>query len=489
MAPAAGSSEAALETYRAKRDASRTPEPMGGATTRRRRRTPKGPRFVIQEHHARALHWDFRLERGGVLVSWAVPKGLPLDTATNHLAVHVEDHPIEYGTFEGKIPEGEYGAGEVSIWDEGSFEEEKWTDREVKVVLHGSHGRAEGRYVLFQTRGKNWMIHRMDPPPEGLEPLPESIAPMLATPGSLPRDDEAWAFEMKWDGIRAICRVDGGRTRFTSRNGNDLTAAFPELHPLGEVLGSRPALLDGEIVAFDDEGRPSFQALQGRMHTSDGNRARRAAAEHPAHYVVFDVLHLDGQSLLQESYEDRRHCLDELHLSGRTWTTSPSFPGPGSDVLAASKEQGLEGVVAKRCSSTYLPGKRSPDWVKVKNLRTQEVVVGGYTPGQGRRASSIGALLLGLPGTEGLRYVGKVGTGFDEAMLRELSRRLAALESAESPFGTAVPAAEARRATWSRPELVGEVAFGEWTKDGRLRHPSWRGIRDDKAPGEVVVES
>lgn len=454
---------------------------------------------MIQEHHASSLHWDFRLERDGVLVSWAVPKGLPMDPATNHLAVRVEDHPLEYGSFEGTIPGGEYGGGAVTIWDSGTYDEEKWTDREVKVVLHGA--RADGRYVLFATKGRNWMIHRMDGAPAGWEPLPGLVAPMLATAGDLPADDGGWAYELKWDGVRAIAYVDGGRARFLSRNGNDLTSSFPELRPLGEALGARQTILDGEIVAFDPDGRPSFQLLQSRLHTggddSDGRARRRprsrpagTAAATPAVYVLFDVLHLDGASQLAEPYSRRRQLLESLGLAdGPNWTLSPSFPGPGSDVLAASRHQRLEGVVAKRSDSRYQPGRRSPAWRKVKNFRTQEVLVGGYTSGDGRRAGTIGSLLLGIPtSAKELGYVGQVGTGFSEEALRELRRELDARVVDASPFSNKVPANYAKKATWVRPDLVGEVSFSEWTDEGRLRHPSWRGQRPDKSPAEVVRE-
>jgi bifunctional non-homologous end joining protein LigD len=328
---------------------------------------------------------------------------------------------------------------------------------------------------------------------EDAQALPEWIAPMLATAGTVPVPDEGWAYEMKWDGVRAIARIAGGTARFTSRNRNDLTLAFPELAPIGEALGSVPALLDGEVVAFDDGGKPSFQLLQNRR-TTDEARAARGAAEHPAVYVVFDLLYLGGHSLLDASYEDRRRLLEDLELHAGWCRTSPRFAGPGKDVLAASKQQGLEGVVAKQLASRYTPGRRSPAWIKVKLFKTQEVVIGGWTPGQGRRSGRFGALMMGIPERDvgnrdgGLRYVGKVGTGFDEARLEDLSARLAALRIEASPFSAPVPSPEARRATWVRPELVGEVAYGEWTNDGRLRHPSWRGLREDKAPSDVVVE-
>jgi bifunctional non-homologous end joining protein LigD len=474
---------AALQEYRRKRNPSRTAEPMP-----KRTRTSGGNSFVVQEHHARSLHWDFRLERDGVLVSWAVPKGLPADPDRNVLAVHVEDHPLEYAGFEGTIAEGQYGAGTVSIWDRGSYEPEKWTDREVKVVLHGQ--RVTGRFVLFRTEGKNWMMHRMDAPARpDWQALPRDLAPMLATLGTLPADDRGWGFEMKWDGVRALARVEGGRLALISRNGKDMTASYPELRGLAEQLGSTQALLDGEIVAFDAKGRPDFARLQPRMHVASATAARRLAERTPVVFLAFDLLHLDGRSLLGLPYRQRRELLGELALDAPAWQTPPAFTGGGAQALEASREHGLEGVLAKRLDSRYTPGRRSPDWVKVKNVRTQEVVIGGWRPGKGRRADTIGSLLLGLPDADRLRYVGQVGTGFTQQALADLDSRLARLARKSSPFTPDVPRPDARDAHWVTPRLVGEVAFGEWTERGRLRHPSWRGLRPDKNVDEVVAES
>ena len=474
-----------LKTYRAKRDSSRTPEPFPS----RRRPSPKAvdaASFVIHEHHASHLHWDLRLERDGVLVSWAVPKGMPMDPKQNHLAVHVEDHPLEYAAFHGTIPAGEYGAGTVTIWDAGTYECEKWTDAEVKVVLHGKH--LEGRYVLFQTDGDQWMAHRMDPPPSGWEPLPAKVNPMLATAGHLP-EGEGWSYEFKWDGVRAIAYIDGGRVRLMSRNGRDISTSYPELARLGLEFGSKAAILDGEIIALDERGTPSFASLQPRMHVSDAARAKRLSASAPAHYFIFDLLHLGGRDLLAEPYSTRRELLEGLELEGGSWRTPPRFESDGVAVLSASEQRGLEGVLAKRTDSPYRPGKRTPDWVKVKHAFTQEVVVGGWTPGKGSRAGSIGALLVGIPNRDGtLDYAGKVGSGFGATQLRSSLSQLAVLECDESPFGPGVPKADAAVATWVRPELVGEVALTEWTKDGRLRHPSWRGWRTDKRAQDVQRE-
>jgi bifunctional non-homologous end joining protein LigD len=479
-----------LTPYRAKRDAARTPEPVPAADP-----APDAPAegssFVIQEHHATALHWDFRLERGGVLVSWAVPKNLPTDPATNHLAVHTEDHPLDYARFAGEIPAGEYGGGTVSIWDSGSYETQTWTDREVKVVLHGD--RVSGRYVLFKTgkRDRDWMVHRMDPPAAGFTPLPASVKPMLAVAtDALPRQDDEFGYELKWDGVRAIVYVDGGRPRAMSRNDRDITASYPELRAMAESVGSRQLVLDGELVAFDAAtGRPSFGDLQQRMHVTKGAQVRRLMELTPVTFLVFDLLHVDGRSLLDLPYAERREQLDELGLSGPSWQTPPWFRGGGKAVLDASRQQGLEGVVAKRLSSRYIPGRRSESWLKLKNVRAQEVVIGGWRPGAGRRSGAIGSLLLGVPGADGLDYVGHVGTGFTAAMLRDLAADLEPLARDDPPFATELPRADAKDARWVEPTLVGEVAFAEWTRDARLRHPSWRGLRPDKEPAEVRRES
>ena len=342
------------------------------------------------------MHWDFRLERGGVLVSWAVPKGVPLDPAANRLAVQTEDHPMSYADFEGDIAEGEYGGGGVAIWDRGTYETEEWTPEKVKVVLHGS--RVEGRYVLFRTGGKNWMMHRMSPPPDGYLPLPARVAPMVATlADSLPADDEQWAYEMKWDGVRAVVHVDGGRPTAWSRNDIDITGTYPELRAMAESMGATQAVLDGELVALDPNGRPSFELLQPRMHVSGAARIRRLTVSVPVTYYVFDLLHLDGRSTMSVPYRERRALLEDLNLSGPSWRTPPAWFGGGPAVLAAAREQGLEGVVAKQVESTYQPGARSRSWLKIKNLRTQEVLIAGWRPGQGRRADGIGSLLLAIP--------------------------------------------------------------------------------------------
>jgi bifunctional non-homologous end joining protein LigD len=320
---------------------------------------------------------------------------------------------------------------------------------------------------------------------------PAHLLPMLATLGTLPppEADKDWAYEMKWDGVRAICYVDAGRISLQSRNDKDMTVSYPEVRALGEHLSETPAVLDGEIVVFDDKGRSNFSRLQCRMHVTNANQARQLADQDPVTYLLFDLLHLDGRSLLDLPYMARHELLEELSLSGRSWQTPPAFEGDGAHAVRASRENGLEGVIAKRRMSRYLPGRRSPDWIKIKNILTQEVVVAGWRPGQGRRSGTIGSLLLGVYSDGKLRYVGNVGTGFTEEMLDDLAERLRRLARRSSPFADEVPRPIARDAHWVSPRLVGEVTFTEWTQDGRLRHPSWRGLRPDKEPESVRPET
>jgi bifunctional non-homologous end joining protein LigD len=481
-----------LTDYRRKRDAARTPEPVP-PSSEPEQATSEGTAgvFVVQEHHARRLHWDFRLERDGVLVSWALPKGVPGDPAVNHLAVHTEDHPMEYATFHGEIPKGEYGGGRVTIWDHGTYDVDKWTEREVKVTLHGE--RLHGGYVLFATDrdgGKNWMIHR-----ERL-PLPSSMKPMLSSPGRPPDYDlAAWGVEMKWDGVRALAFCENGETTLQSRTGKDITATYPELAGLAHATGHRQALLDGEIVAFGADGRPDFEGLQPRMHVSSARQAERLAASTPVTFLAFDVLQLDGRPLLALPYSERRDILETITPNGSGFLSPPSFPGPDlGAVLAASAQQGLEGVVAKRLDSKYEPGVRAVGWLKVKNQRRQEVVVAGWKPGKGNREGLIGSLLVGVYDDGDLIYCGHVGTGFTDKTLRMLTAKLRPLRRADNPFDSPVPpeavSQKSERPTvWAEPRLVVEVSFERWTRAGRMRAPSYRGLRDDKEPTDVVRET
>jgi bifunctional non-homologous end joining protein LigD len=460
-----------LTKYRSMRDASKTPEPVPKAKPA----TGQGNTFVIQEHHARRLHYDFRLERDGVLVSWAVPKNLPDATSVNHLAVHTEDHPLEYGAFEGNIPKGEYGAGKVIIWDSGTYDTEKFNDSaekgEVIVNLHGS--RISGRYALIQTNGDQWLAHRMKD--QNVFNFDET-APMLATEGSVAAlKASQWAFEGKWDGYRLLVEADHGALRVRSRRGREVTREYPELRSLAVDLAGHHVVLDGEAVVLDKSGVPSFNEMQ--------NRGRGTRVE----FWAFDLLYLDGRSLLRARYQDRRKLLETLASAGDL-IVPELLPGDGAQALEYSGKRGWEGVIAKRRDSSYQPGRRSAPWIKDKHWNTQEVVIGGWKAGEGGRTSGIGSLLMGIPSAGGLHFAGRVGTGFTERDLTNLKKTLAPLHTDHSPFDASLPARDAKGVTFVEPVLVGEVRYSEWTPDDRLRQSSWRGLRPDKKPTEVVRE-
>ncbi len=514
-----------LDTYRAKRSAERTPEPVPESGP-----LPQGndDTFVIQEHHARRLHYDFRLERDGVLVSWAVPKGLPTDSGQNRLAVHTEDHPLDYADFAGTIPQGEYGGGTVSIWDAGTYVTEKWRDDEVIVILQGK--RARGRYALIRTKDSSWLMHRMrtqqaqrspqtqqsqqsqQSPPidsetadersndarrrqkdrpadrQDLPSPPTDLRPMLATSGT-PQDispDHGWRFEGKWDGIRAVATVGPGGLTLHSRAGNDFTRSYPEVAELVELLDGHSAVLDGEIVVLDDHGVTSFSRLQQRMNLAGPRDIARMRREMPVQFWLFDVLWLDGVPLLRKKYDDRRRILQALPLSGEVCRVPEQLTGSVDDALQGSVDRKWEGIVAKRADSQYLPGRRSRTWFKMKNFRTREVVIVGWRPGAGRRAGSLGSLLVAVPDDGGgLRYAGKVGTGFTDAVLDELMATLKPLQRRTSAVVDSVPREDSVDVVWVEPTLVGEVRFADWTSERRLRAASWRGLRPDKAVADI----
>jgi bifunctional non-homologous end joining protein LigD len=338
-----------LNAYQAKRDFDETPEPVGAVAP------AAGPlRFVVQEHHATALHWDLRLEREGVLVSWALPKGVPPDPRVNHLAVHTEDHPMQYLAFQGDIPSGNYGAGSMAVWDTGTYEPEKWSDREVIAVFHGR--RVEGRYALFQTRGNQWMIHRMDPPADpDREVWPGWPAFVLApiVPGSLPSASASaeYGIELAWGGERAVTYVSGGRVQWSSAG---LGNQFPELRALGGALGVTEVVLEGWIIVLGADGRPSPALLAERLGARTDSAGRRLSQRHPATLMISDLLWLDGHRTGERPYSQRRALLEGLSLGGPAWQVPPSYPGAdGPALLAAAGQQGLPGVVAHRLDRPY----------------------------------------------------------------------------------------------------------------------------------------
>ncbi|MBN0041282.1 ATP-dependent DNA ligase [Cellulosimicrobium cellulans] len=519
-----------LHRYRSMRDAQRTPEPVPDEAPP----PSAGNSFVIQEHHARRLHWDFRLEHDGVLVSWALPRGEPTDPKKNHLAVQTEDHPLAYGSFEGTIPKGEYGAGEVTIWDAGTYELEKWRDgEEVIVTLHGErHGTR--RLALIHTGGRdgrdedNWLIHLMAPrgetkkaggslasapaatPPdheqryEHDEPPPARTdwRPMLASPASAGdlHDDDAWAFEMKWDGFRALAHVSQGQVRLVSRSGKDMTVTYPELQALAEQVPAEalPVVLDGEIVALDARGRPSFRRLQQRANIAKPGDVAAARRRVTVDLMVFDLLETAGRSLAKRPYDERRAVLEDVLGDARAPVhVPPAFDGDLDAAMETSRRLGLEGVVAKRRDGTYSSGRRSALWLKLKHAQSQEVVVVGWRPGHGERTHLVGSLLLAVPDGDRLVYVGRVGSGFTDAERRDLVAELGRIERTTAP-ATGVPREDARDARWVSPRRVAEVVYAEWTGPGegegddipfgKLRHPVWKGWRRDKSPADVVRE-
>ncbi|MDQ7877289.1 ATP-dependent DNA ligase [Microbacterium sp. QXD-8] len=565
-----------LSAYISKRSAQRTPEPVPanplGAT-------PSGerPRFVIQEHHASRLHWDFRLEHDGVLVSWAVPRGVPHSYKRNNLAVMTEDHPMEYGSFEGTIPAGEYGGGTVTIWDDGRYDLEKWRDDEIIATLEGRPGGPLGRVrlALIRTGGEgeksSWLLHRMktdadgrpqpdgivvEPSPQADEPRPapragherrpshaaepapaasgtgepaqagrsgadrpardrtrdlgdggsgadpsrtplplgEELRPMLsttATPAVARAASERWGepawVEMKWDGIRAVGVWDGHRLRLFARSGNEVTHRYPELTAVDAGLGDEPAVLDGELVALEPDGRPSFPLLQTRMNLERAGDIAREARRTPVRYYLFDALSHDGDDLSDLPLSERRDVLEAVAAASVDAVVIPPVFDDVDAALDTSVQLRLEGIVVKDPDSRYLRGGRSESWLKVKITRTQEVVIAGIRPGKGGRSNTFGSLLLGIPDEEGLRYAGRVGSGFSDSTLATLMKKLLPLRTDANPL-VGVPPLDARDALWVRPELVGEVEYGEFTPGGILRHPRWRGLRPDKSADEVRRE-
>jgi bifunctional non-homologous end joining protein LigD len=461
-----------------------TPEPEGGAPT------PEGNAFVIQKHDATRIHYDLRLERDGVMVSWAVPKGLPAVKGERHLAVHTEDHPLEYNTFEGTIPKGHYGAGEVRIWDHGTYDEVEWTDTKVSFRLHGERYRGEEYHLVKTRHGENdWLVFMASRSVEGAAEEPPQFKPMMAEAGAKPFDSKDWTFEPKLDGVRTLVYLGMNSVRLVSRTGRDQTAQYPEFARIFERVTAENAVLDGEIVAQDTQGRPSFQRLQQRMNLSSKTEIDRVRREVPVQLFVFDALWLDGQDLTSLPMTERRARLEEVVVPGKGIDVTLAVPEHGVALWQSAKERGLEGVIAKRSSSRYQPGRRSPDWKKIKVLNRDDFVILGWTPGQGGRGTSFGALILGAYVGGRLRWVGQVGTGFTDRSLEDLMARLTPLEMARPAVDDDPELARVPGARFVRPELVASVEYLEVTEGGRkLRAPSFKGLRDDIPPEDCILE-
>ncbi len=451
-----------LTEYRDKRDFARTPEPDGHVAAGE----ADGPRFVVQRHAARALHYDLRLEHEGRLLSWAVPKGIPLRRDARRLAVRTEDHPLAYLTFSGDIPAGEYGAGRMTIWDHGTYKPLLIGEDEIKVVLHGAVLTAE--YHLVRTgeregRGE-WLVFRAaaagDGPPDPVRRFRE-MRPMLAQTADEAFDDDAWSFEVKWDGYRALALVTSDGTELRSRTGRDLTARFAALGDLRRSIDAQEVVLDGEMVVLDADGRAVFQDLQSGRGT--------------ATFAVFDVLYVDGEWIEDRAYGERRDVLRRVvPAPSARMMVSDDLVGQGRSLFAAVASHGAEGIVAKRRDSTYRPGARSRDWLKIKHRLEIEAVVCGYTPGEASRRSTFGALILGERDGDRLVPVGHVGSGFSDASTRDIRRALDRIAMEASPFDVDVPRPEG--AVWVTPRITCRVAYTDRSADGLLRHPVFLGL-------------
>ena len=518
-----------LEAYRKKRDPERTPEPFGG------RRPGDGRMFVVQKHAARRLHYDVRLEMDGVLKSWAVPKGPSVHAEEKRLAVHVEDHPIEYADFEGVIAPGNYGAGSVIVWDRGWYRSAKPEDpleqlRRGKLEVELFGYKLRGRWTLARMSGseKDWLLLKkadgaaasdelVDRYPQSIlsgltveemadvpgrlasirqhldtldaprREVPAGSQPfMLATLDERAPSDKGWLFEIKFDGVRVLAARRGEQVELYGRSGQLITGRYPDLARVLLALPVEHFVIDGEIVALDERGRPSFQRLQPRMALTDPREIEAAAARVPVEGVFFDCLALDGHDLRRLPLTRRKDCLRLLvpplgpvHYVDHVLEHGPAF-------LEAANEQRLEGIVAKKAASSYAGG-RSRDWIKVKCQRRQEFVIGGYTDPQGSRGH-FGALHIGVYDGARLVYVSKVGTGFDQAGLKSLWEKLQPLARATPPFDTgAIPKGKSHH--WVEPRLVCEVRFSDWTNDGGIRHPTFIALRSDKRPEECRREA
>jgi bifunctional non-homologous end joining protein LigD len=462
-----------LAAYARKRSLAKTPEPApilasSGET---------GSAFVVHRHHASRLHYDLRLEQNGVLKSWAIPKGLPPRPGIKRLAVNVEDHPLAYLQFEGKIPRGEYGAGMMWRFARGRFRITKQKKDGMYFELHSPEW--TGEFRMHQTKDNQWLLERVDNPQTNW--LRDPIEPMLAQLADQPPKSPDFVYEVKWDGIRALVALDEGEIRIRSRNGNDITRQFPELQHAAQSFHATSALVDGEIVCPDVDGKPSFQNVIHRLQLKGETAIRHAMAKFPALCFVFDCLYLDGRPIVGEPFTRRREWLEDAVKQPLAFRLS-ALVEEGEALLDAVRRIGLEGIMAKRRDAIYSPGKRTGAWLKIKTRQTLELVIVGYTLGKGDREPTLGALHLAATGDDGLEYVGKVGTGFDQRSLKMLWAKLQKLKKLKRPATSKPP--DDTNSVWCEPKLLCEVQFASRTRDGRLREPVFMRLRPDLQPAD-----
>ena len=458
-----------LEEYRRKRDPGRTPEPFGSESEP----SPR-PRFVVQRHSARRLHYDLRLERDGVLASWAVPRGLPLAPGSQRRAVHTEDHPLSYLEFEGEIPRGDYGGGTVDVYDAGTYDlVEGWHGRGA-LTFRLDGRRLSGTWTLVPAHldgdERNWLLVKRGDGDERPVRRGERYLPMLATQADAPPATADWLFEVKWDGYRAVARLAEGEPSLWSRRGQDLSERFDTVaKALGRGLRVFDCVVDGEVCALDEHGRPSFQLLQ----QSGGALV----------YFLFDLLELEGERLLGRPLRERRALLEEIVDERQSAVRLSETFADGDALLEVARAQGLEGIVAKRASSRYVPGARSRDWLKVKTRLSERFLVAGYVLGEGAR-NRLGSLVLARRANGELRYCGNVGAGFTAGEIDRLLTLFEPLRRGRSPFPEQPkdPRLRPGRVVWLEPRLVAEVEFSEWTDDVHVRAPSYKGLRDEREP-------
>jgi DNA ligase D-like protein (predicted ligase)/DNA ligase D-like protein (predicted polymerase)/DNA ligase D-like protein (predicted 3'-phosphoesterase) len=457
-----------LETYSKKREFTRTPEPAGGGVEE------TGNRFVVHRHHASRLHYDLRLEENGVLLSYAVPKGLPPRPGIKRLAVKTEDHPIEYLTFEGSIPKGEYGGGDMWVYASGRYEitKNKKDSKYIRLVSKG----LTGEYRIIPTRGKDNLLERVDTPQTDW--LSEPIEFMLSDISTKVPKSDKWMYEVKWDGIRAMISLDEGNVRIRSRNQNDITIAFPELLKPEDAFRANNALFDCEIVCLDKDGRPMFKEVINRMRQKSESAAARARNKNPAICYVFDCLYLDGRPLVGEPVERRREWMADAIKVGKSnpYRVSQTVDD-GDGLFAAAKEAGLEGIMAKKLGGPYTPGRRSDTWLKIKTRTTMDCLIIGYTKGKGGRADVFGGLHLARPNGNELHYLGKVGTGFDNRTLDAVWEEVSKVPEAKRPVKE--KPIDDNVTVWIKPTLWCEVQYASMTHNDTLREPVFVRMRPD----------